>query len=315
MLSHSLAIALEPPTLEGRITDKADLLSANEKQDLENIIKEYEKGASNQIAVCVIKTLEGDSLEDFSIRLAEKWKIGQKGKDNGVIILIVKDDRKIRIEVGYGLEGVLPDGLCGDIIRNEIGPNFKSEKYFEGLKKGLEAVIKATKGEYKWQGNTKKYTVDKAFTKEEDKVFTSGLFSGLALIPFLLCLGKIKKNNNKNKKNKDNTKKKSNLLWWILFVIFSIPFLSFINTIGIVNFNDWLVNIIAGLIVGIIPVGFVYLIYLGATSPSTGGSSSSWSSHSHSSRSWGSGSGWSSGGGGFSGGGGSFGGGGASGGW
>lgn len=313
LLFFSLAGALEPPNLEGRITDKAGLLSSQEIQSLENIIKNYEKGTSNQIAICIIKSLEGDPLEDFSIRLAEKWKIGQKGKDNGVIILIVKDDKKIRIEVGYGLEGILPDGLCGDIIRNEIAPNFKAGKYFEGLKSGLLAVIKATKGEYKYEEpQDKKYDSSKgrSSTEKEDEVFIGGLFNGIFFIPLLLCLKKIKKIN--KQKRKDKTKK-STFLWWVLSIIFAIPFLSVLNTIGIVNLSDWISNFIAGLFVGILVPGFFYLVL---TSSYTGGgssSSSSWSSRSSSSgrSSWSS---WSSGSS-FSGGGGSFGGGGASGGW
>lgn len=170
----SVSFALELPQLDGRVTDKAALLSAQEKAELTNIIKEYEKGTSNQVAIAIIKTLEGDPLEDYSIRLAEKWKIGSKDNDNGVIILIVKDDRKIRIEVGYGLEGVLPDGLCGAIIRKEIVPAFKAGKYFEGIKSGLGGVIKATKGEYEW---------DK--TKEE----TSFAASIIPVIVFFVIIG------------------------------------------------------------------------------------------------------------------------------
>lgn len=93
-------------------------------------------------------SLEGNSLEEFSMRLAETWKVGQKGKDNGVILLIFKNDRKIRIEVGYGLEGVLPDATCGQIISQVIAPHFRKKDYQAGIFSGVDAIIRATQGEF-----------------------------------------------------------------------------------------------------------------------------------------------------------------------
>jgi len=112
-------------------------------------LADFEEQTTNQIAVLIIPTLEGDNLEDYSIRLADKWKIGQKGKDNGVILLIVKQDRKIRIEVGYGLEGVLPDGLAGEIILKNIAPHFRRGDFYNGIQEGVSKIIAATKGEYR----------------------------------------------------------------------------------------------------------------------------------------------------------------------
>jgi len=142
--------ALEVPARpEGRVTDFTGTLSRNEKITLERKLADFERETTNQIAVLLIPTLKGDSLEDYSIRLAEKWKIGQKGRNNGAILLIVKNDRKLRIEVGYGLEGSLPDALSGSIIRNEIAPRFKTGQFYQGIDAGLSAIIAATKGEYK----------------------------------------------------------------------------------------------------------------------------------------------------------------------
>ncbi len=138
-----------PDRPEGRITDRTGTLSQSEIQKLEIKLANFEGETTNQIAALIIPSLEGDSLEDYSIRLAEKWKIGQKGRNNGVILLIVKIDRKIRIEVGYGLEGVLPDALAGTIIRNEIAPRFKAGQFYQGIEAGVDAIMAATKGEYK----------------------------------------------------------------------------------------------------------------------------------------------------------------------
>jgi uncharacterized protein len=136
--------ALEVPEHpKGRITDFTHTLSSTEISYLDQKLADYEQQTTNQIAVLMIPSLKGDNLEDYSIRLADTWKIGQAGKDNGVILLIVKNDRKLRIEVGYGLEGVLPDGLAGSIIRNQIAPFFKKGQFFHGINHGTSAIMKA----------------------------------------------------------------------------------------------------------------------------------------------------------------------------
>lgn len=144
------AWALEVPEKPaGWVTDLTGTLSREEIIKLNKKLAAFEKETTNQIVVLLIPFLKGDNLEDFSIRLAEKWKVGQKGKNNGVILLIVKNDRKIRIEVGYGLEGALPDALAGAIIRQEIAPRFRAGQFYQGIEAGLKAIMAATKGEYK----------------------------------------------------------------------------------------------------------------------------------------------------------------------
>jgi uncharacterized protein len=101
------------------------------------------------VAVAIFPSLEGESLEDFSIRLAQQWRLGQKGLDNGVILLAFLDDRKLRIEVGYGLEGRLTDAQASSIIRNEIAPRFREQRYAAGIEAGLDAIFKAIAGEYR----------------------------------------------------------------------------------------------------------------------------------------------------------------------
>ncbi|HOW88026.1 MAG TPA: TPM domain-containing protein [Candidatus Omnitrophota bacterium] len=146
----SLLWALQvPPRPDGYVTDRAGLLSPSTKAELETTLRNFETKTSNQVVVAVFPSLEGDSLEDFSIRLAETWKVGQKGRDNGVIFLIFKNDRKIRIEVGYGLEGVFPDALAGQIISQVVAPHFRKGDYEAGITAGVDAIMKATQGEFK----------------------------------------------------------------------------------------------------------------------------------------------------------------------
>lgn len=142
--------ALEIPARPtGYVNDTIGLLTGQTKASLEATLADFEKTTSNQVVVAIFNSLDGQSLEDFSIRLAEKWKIGQKDKNNGVILLIFKEDRKVRIEVGYGLEGALPDALCSQIIRNEFVPAFRAGDFDGGVQKAVSAIIGATRGEYK----------------------------------------------------------------------------------------------------------------------------------------------------------------------
>lgn len=141
-------VALEVPQLKGHVNDHAGMLSASTRQQLEAVLIDLEQQESTQIVVLTIPSLQGDSLDDFSIRVAEAWKIGQKGVDNGAILLIAKNDRKIRIEVGYGLEGSLTDLISGRIIRNIIAPRFKAGQFEQGISDGVAAMISAVRGEF-----------------------------------------------------------------------------------------------------------------------------------------------------------------------
>jgi uncharacterized protein len=144
---NSSALALEVPPLRGRITDLAGMLPAERARALEERLKNFERETGHQIAVLTIPRLEGDSLEDFSIRVAESWKIGQKGFDNCAILIIVRDERKLRIEVGYGLEGVLPDAVASRIIREIIVPRFRAGDFAAGIEAGTDSIMKIASGE------------------------------------------------------------------------------------------------------------------------------------------------------------------------
>jgi uncharacterized protein len=136
------------PALTGRVVDSAGILSSSEEAALTERLAAIENETSVQIVVATIPTLGGEPIEDFSIRLAEEWKIGQAGLDNGAIVVVVPSERRIRIEVGYGLEAVIPDGLAGRIIRERIAPAFQQNDYYGGLLSAIEGLELATQREY-----------------------------------------------------------------------------------------------------------------------------------------------------------------------
>lgn len=141
--------ALDVPPIDGWVTDRAGILSADAKGRIEAKLAALETSDSTQIAVLTVPTLAGDSIEDFSMRVVESWKLGQKKLDNGALLVIAQEDRKLRIEVGYGLEGKLTDLTAGRIIRQVIVPHFKRGDFEAGVEAGVDAMIAATKGEFK----------------------------------------------------------------------------------------------------------------------------------------------------------------------
>jgi uncharacterized protein len=273
-----------------RVHDDAHVLKQETIDRLEKKLAQYEDSTSNQIAILIVSSLDGESIEDYSIKVAEAWKLGKKNKDNGVLLLIAVEDHNMRIEVGEGLEGVLTDAISSRIIRNEMAPHFRRGDYDSGITAAMDGIIKAIGGEY---------TADDT-NDLEDLTVTQRLLIGLGLFVFLGifaffalvipgCTG------------------------WGLYA-FLIPFYTLFPA-ALVDEKYWYLP------------GSIYLLgfpvlklwiartswgkkigkNIGSGTSSRGGGWSSWSSGGSS---WGSGSG-----GGFSGGGGSFGGGGSSGSW
>lgn len=151
-LSFSL-FAQNLPKLENWVTDLTNTLSKEQIFNLDRKLRDYQDSTSNQIVVLFIPSLDGNSIEELANEIFKFNRIGTKKNDNGVLILIAKEDRAIRIEVGYGLEAKLTDATSSSIIRNEIIPYFKEEKYYEGIIAGLNSIFQAIDGEYK--GNPK----------------------------------------------------------------------------------------------------------------------------------------------------------------
>jgi uncharacterized protein len=184
-LCAPVASALPVPPLVAHINDYAHMISAPAAQELERELAELEKSDSTQIVVLTIPGLEGEDLEEFSIKVAEAWKIGSKGIDNGVILLIARDDRKVRIEVGRGLEGKLTDLVSGRIIRNDIIPGFRAGDFDGGVKAGVNDIVEAARGEYRAGGNA-----PGGARRAATPIFTLLIFLFVALI-FAGALSKI----------------------------------------------------------------------------------------------------------------------------
>jgi uncharacterized protein len=143
------AFALEVPALKGYVNDYANMMSPETRSKIETELKAFEQSDSTQVIILTIPSLEGEVLEQFSIKVAEAWKVGQKGKDNGAILLVSKEDRKTRIEVGRGLEGKLTDLMAGRIVNFVINPRFKRNDFDGGFIAATQALIDVTRGEFK----------------------------------------------------------------------------------------------------------------------------------------------------------------------
>ena len=137
-----------PPPPDHRVNDYAGALTPADRDRLEQTLIAREATSRNQVVVAIFRSLEGESLEDYSIRLAKAWRIGQKGLDNGVIFLVFLDDRKMRIEVGYGLEGTLTDAISSSILRDVVAPRFRAGQVADGIGAGLDAIDRAIAGIY-----------------------------------------------------------------------------------------------------------------------------------------------------------------------
>lgn len=176
-LLFSQSLIQNPIKLTEYVTDETGTLSSEQLKELRYKLKSFDDSTSTQVCVLLINSLNGEPIESVANSIFKFNKIGTKGKNNGVLLLISKGDRKIRIEVGYGLEGVLPDAVAKRIIQNDIGPELKKDNYYQGIYNGINSIIKVTKGEYVRTDN--KQT---SKNKENDSNWW------LALIPAILVI-------------------------------------------------------------------------------------------------------------------------------
>ena len=161
------------PSLQTSVYDYIKLLSKNQKRSLENKLIRYSDSTSTQIVIAIISSTEGENIAYLAANWGEKWGIGQAGKDNGVLVLLAKNDRKVNISTGKGVEGRLTDALSRRIVETRIIPEFKRGDYYKGLDAGVEGIFEALNGEFKETKKRRK--------KKKDS-------NGLGVIPFLIIL-------------------------------------------------------------------------------------------------------------------------------
>jgi uncharacterized protein len=154
LLAIVAARAVDVPYLTGRVVDNAEILKSATRERVATLAKAHEDKTGDQIAVLTIPTLGGESVEEFAVRVFEAWKLGQKGKDNGVLVVVAPQDRKMRIEVGYGLEGTLQDVAASRIIRNVMTPAFKNGDFDRGIEDGVVAIVAQLEGQAATAGTT-----------------------------------------------------------------------------------------------------------------------------------------------------------------
>jgi len=145
---HTAGTAAAVPHLVGPVSDHAGLLTSEEEARITSFLLGQERETSSQIAVLTVESLDGLSDVEYAQEVFSAWKLGQADPDNGVLLLISKSPRRVRIHAGYGVEGALPDGLCGAIIRQEIKPRLKAGAYFDAVDRGIRAIDRAIHGEY-----------------------------------------------------------------------------------------------------------------------------------------------------------------------
>jgi uncharacterized protein len=149
LLSLTVQAAPQFPPLSGRVVDEAGLLSAQTESTLSGRLAGFEQNSGTQVVVVTLKSLQGYSIEEYGYQLGRHWGIGQKGENNGVLFIVAPNERKVRVEVGYGLEGVLTDAISHSIIQNAVLPNFKANDYARGIVQGADAILLALGGQYK----------------------------------------------------------------------------------------------------------------------------------------------------------------------
>ncbi|WP_219592222.1 TPM domain-containing protein [Aeromonas salmonicida] len=171
-----LQAAPDFPALSGRVVDEVNLMSRKQAHQLTQQLAAFEKRSGIQLVVVSIDSLDGETIEEYGYQLGRHWGIGQKGKNNGVLLLIAQDERKVRIEVGYGLEGALPDAIAANIIQTRILPAFKRGDMVAGVVAGSQSIMQALAGEYR--------PVDTA--KKEDKLGGPWLFILMVIVMIVL---------------------------------------------------------------------------------------------------------------------------------
>jgi uncharacterized protein len=187
------AQTLSFPALTGRVVDDAALLDAATRTALTGSLAEFEQKTTDQLVVVTLKSLQGTSIEDYGYQLGRRWQIGQKDKNNGVLLIVAPNERKVRIEVGYGLEGTLTDAITKLIIENSILPRFKVADFSGGIKRGVEDIIQVLSGDaQEWQNRAaQRFSPDNARPAPPGAIWPAiiAVLLGVGLLIFCVVRG------------------------------------------------------------------------------------------------------------------------------
>jgi uncharacterized protein len=184
------ALALELPALSGRVVDEAGILDPATRAALTDKLAALEAKTSDQLVVVTLKSLQGTAIEDFGVQLGRNWRIGQKDKNNGVLLIVAPNERKVRIEVGYGLEGELTDAVSRLIIENAIVPRFRANDYAGGINRGVDDIISVLTGDAAewWQRAAQRPdTVSPAPSTRDDSIWPAIWFALIVMGVVLVC--------------------------------------------------------------------------------------------------------------------------------
>ncbi|TMG79357.1 MAG: YgcG family protein [Betaproteobacteria bacterium] len=277
LFALSAAAEVAVPPLQARVTDLTGTLSASQIQSLDSRLRDFERSKGSQIAVLVLPSTQPETIEQYSIRLADAWKIGRARVDDGVILVVAKNDRKLRVEVGRGLEGAIPDAVAKRVVSDLVAPYFRTSDFYGGIAAGTEALMKLIEGE--------------GLPAPKSGVVIKGVHHAVDFQAIFLL--------------------------FVALVLADVILRRFFGHVAAAGISGAIVGAIVWLAAGVLAfailgglIGFVIALVNGL-----GGRGGGWSSHGGwSSGGW-SGGGFGGGGGGFSGGGGGFSGGGASGSW
>ncbi|HEX4797957.1 MAG TPA: TPM domain-containing protein [Burkholderiales bacterium] len=277
LFALSAAAEVAVPPLQARVTDLTDTLSASQIQSLDSRLRDFERSKGSQIAVLVLPSTQPETIEQYSIRLADAWKIGRARVDDGVILVVARNDRKLRVEVGRGLEGAIPDAVAKRVVSDLVAPYFRTGDFYGGIAAGTEALMKLIEGE--------------GLPAPKSGVVVKGVHHAVDFQAIFLL--------------------------FVALVLADVILRRFFGHVAAAGISGAIVGAIVWLAAGVLAlailgglIGFVIALVNGL-----GGRSGGWSSHGGWSGGGWSGGSFGGGGGGFSGGGGGFSGGGASGSW
>ncbi len=188
LCTHLISFAQDIPNLPNPprlVNDLAGVLTPEQRETLEQKLVQYDDTTSTQIAIVTVPSLQGYDVADYAVRLGEKWGVGRASKDNGILLLVAPQEKRVTIQIGYGLEGAIPDVTAGNIIQNEIRPHFQSNNYYQGINAATTALMKAAAGEYEAEPRA---------AEDGDGSLPSGF---VVILIIILIIFFIRKNRNK----------------------------------------------------------------------------------------------------------------------